>query len=174
MLDNKDWGRVVFVSSEVRRLHSEGEMVHYGFSKPGATSVIARGAAETTKAHQRDSQFGDARSDLGRDGAGPSAARAEAAGTTVDDLVQRTFTNAARRRCCSATPCRKRRQPDLLRLLQSLQRTTRAALRATAGLLRTRFEKVSALILRSRGSGVSRMNGTSRGMVRDAASRLLP
>ena len=47
MLDNKDWGRVVFVSSE-SGVFIPKEMVHYGFSK-SAQLVIARGAAETTK-----------------------------------------------------------------------------------------------------------------------------
>ena len=47
MLDNKDWGRVVFVSSE-SGVYIPKEMVHYGFSK-SAQLVIARGAAETTK-----------------------------------------------------------------------------------------------------------------------------
>jgi NAD(P)-dependent dehydrogenase (short-subunit alcohol dehydrogenase family) len=47
MLDGKDWGRVVFVSSE-SGIFVPKEMVHYGFSK-GAQLVIARGAAEQTK-----------------------------------------------------------------------------------------------------------------------------
>src|SRR3954453_10781795 len=47
MLDTKDWGRVVFVSSE-SGVYIPKEMVHYGFSK-SAQLVIARGAAETTK-----------------------------------------------------------------------------------------------------------------------------
>src|SRR5260221_1478829 len=47
MLDNREWGRVVFVSSE-SGVYIPKEMVHYGFSK-SAHLVIARGAAETTK-----------------------------------------------------------------------------------------------------------------------------
>jgi NAD(P)-dependent dehydrogenase (short-subunit alcohol dehydrogenase family) len=47
MLDTKDWGRVVFVSSESGVVIPK-EMVHYGFSK-AAQLVIARGAAETTR-----------------------------------------------------------------------------------------------------------------------------
>jgi len=47
MLDTKDWGRVVFVSSE-SGIFIPKEMVHYGFSK-GAQLTIARGAAEATK-----------------------------------------------------------------------------------------------------------------------------
>ena len=47
MLDEKTWGRVVFVSSEFG-IFVPKEMVHYGFSK-GAQLVIARGAAELTK-----------------------------------------------------------------------------------------------------------------------------
>ncbi len=47
MLDKKDWGRVVFVSSE-SGMFIPKEMVHYGFSK-AAQLVVARGAAEFTK-----------------------------------------------------------------------------------------------------------------------------
>jgi NAD(P)-dependent dehydrogenase (short-subunit alcohol dehydrogenase family) len=90
MLDNKDWGRVVFVSSE-SGVFIPKEMVHYGFSK-SAQLVIARGAAETTKGTNVT---------VNSVMPGPTwvemapvrlAARAEATGTTVDDLVQRTFT----------------------------------------------------------------------------------
>ena len=47
MLDAKQWGRVVFVSSE-SGIFVPKEMVHYGFSK-SAQLLIARGAAEQTK-----------------------------------------------------------------------------------------------------------------------------
>src|SRR6056297_870308 len=47
MLEDRDWGRVVFVSSE-SAVFVPKEMVHYGFSK-GAQLVVARGAAEMTK-----------------------------------------------------------------------------------------------------------------------------
>ena len=47
MIEKKDWGRVVFVSSESGVLIPK-EMVHYGFSKSAQLS-IARGAAEYTK-----------------------------------------------------------------------------------------------------------------------------
>ena len=47
MVEAKDWGRVVFVSSESGVLIPK-EMVHYGFSK-GAQLAVARGAAEYTK-----------------------------------------------------------------------------------------------------------------------------
>ena len=90
MLDNKDWGRVVFVSSE-SGVYIPKEMVHYGFSK-SAQLVIARGAAELTKAtHVTVNSVMP----------GPTwvemapvrlAARAKAAGTTVDDLTSRMFT----------------------------------------------------------------------------------
>ena len=43
----KDWGRVVFVSSE-SGIFVPKEMVHYGFSK-AAQLFVARGAAELTK-----------------------------------------------------------------------------------------------------------------------------
>ena len=90
MLDNKDWGRVVFVSSE-SGVYIPKEMVHYGFSK-SAQLVIARGAAESTKGTNVT---------VNSVMPGPTwvemapvrlAARAEAAGISVDDLVQRTFT----------------------------------------------------------------------------------
>jgi len=90
MLDHRDWGRVVFVSSE-SGVYIPKEMVHYGFSK-SAQLVIARGAAELTKGTNVT---------VNSVMPGPTwvemapvrlAARAEAAGTTVDDLVSRTFT----------------------------------------------------------------------------------
>jgi NAD(P)-dependent dehydrogenase (short-subunit alcohol dehydrogenase family) len=89
MLD-RDWGRVVFVSSE-SGIYIPKEMVHYGFSK-SAQLVIARGAAEQTKGSNVT-----VNSVL----PGPTwvemvptrlAARAKAMGTTADDLVARTFT----------------------------------------------------------------------------------
>src|SRR5256886_9499280 len=89
MLDNKDWGRVVFVSSE-SGVFIPKEMVHYGFSK-SAQLVIARGAAEQTKGTNVT---------VNSVMPGPTwvemapvrlAARAEAAGTTGDVLVARTF-----------------------------------------------------------------------------------
>jgi NAD(P)-dependent dehydrogenase (short-subunit alcohol dehydrogenase family) len=90
MLDHRDWGRVVFVSSE-SAVYIPKEMVHYGFSK-SAQLVIARGAAELTKGTNVT---------VNSVMPGPTwvemapvrlAARAQAAGTTVDDLVSRTFT----------------------------------------------------------------------------------
>lgn len=47
MLESRDWGRVVFISSE-SGVYVPKEMVHYGFSK-AAQLVIARGAAEMTR-----------------------------------------------------------------------------------------------------------------------------
>ncbi|MEZ5820830.1 MAG: SDR family NAD(P)-dependent oxidoreductase [Bradyrhizobium sp.] len=89
MLDHKDWGRVVFVSSE-SGIFVPKEMVHYGFSK-AAQLFIARGAAEYTKGTNVT-----VNSVL----PGPTwvemaptrlAARAKNMGTTVEDLVARTF-----------------------------------------------------------------------------------
>ena len=89
MLDEKDWGRVVFVSSE-SGVFIPKEMVHYGFSK-SAQLVIARGAAETTKGTNVT---------VNSVMPGPTwvemapvrlAARAKAMDTTVEDLVSRTF-----------------------------------------------------------------------------------
>jgi NAD(P)-dependent dehydrogenase (short-subunit alcohol dehydrogenase family) len=85
----KDWGRVVFVSSE-SGIFVPKEMVHYGFSK-AAQLFIARGAAEQTKGTSVT-----VNSVL----PGPTwvemaptrlAARAKGMGTTVEDLVARTF-----------------------------------------------------------------------------------
>lgn len=90
MLDEKKWGRVVFVSSE-SAIFVPKEMVHYGFSK-GAQLVIARGAAELTKGTNVT-----VNSVL----PGPTwvemapvrlAARAKGLGTTAEDLAARTFT----------------------------------------------------------------------------------
>jgi NAD(P)-dependent dehydrogenase (short-subunit alcohol dehydrogenase family) len=90
MLDEKAWGRVVFVSSE-SAVFVPKEMVHYGFSK-SAQLVIARGAAEMTKGTNVT-----VNSVL----PGPTwvemaptrlAARAKTMGTTAEDLAQRTFT----------------------------------------------------------------------------------
>jgi NAD(P)-dependent dehydrogenase (short-subunit alcohol dehydrogenase family) len=90
MLEAKGWGRVVFVSSE-SAVYVPKEMIHYGFSK-AAELYIARGAAELTKATSIT-----VNSVL----PGPTwvemapvrmAARAEAAGTTVEELKARTFT----------------------------------------------------------------------------------
>jgi len=89
MLDNKQWGRVVFVSSE-SAIFVPKEMVHYGFSK-AAQLYIARGAAEQTKGTNIT-----VNSVL----PGPTwvemapvrlAARAKGMGTTVEDLASRMF-----------------------------------------------------------------------------------
>jgi NAD(P)-dependent dehydrogenase (short-subunit alcohol dehydrogenase family) len=90
MLEAKQWGRVVFVSSE-SAIFVPKEMVHYGVSK-SAQLVIARGAAELTKGTNVT-----VNSVL----PGPTwvemqptrlAARAKAMGTTAEDLAARTFT----------------------------------------------------------------------------------
>lgn len=93
MLDkpaDEQWGRVVFVSSE-SGIFVPTEMVHYGFSK-GAQLVVARGAAQVTKGTKVT-----VNSVL----PGPTwveaqqprlEARAKAAGTTVEDLKEKTFT----------------------------------------------------------------------------------
>src|SRR4029078_1164672 len=90
MIDGKDGGRVVFVSSE-SGIFIPKEMIHYGFSK-AAQLVIARGAAELTKATHIT-----VNSVL----PGPPwvemapirlAARAKGMGPTAEDLAARTFT----------------------------------------------------------------------------------
>jgi len=89
MLDHKDWGRVVFVSSE-SGVYVPKEMVHYGFSK-AAQLFIARGAAEQTRGTNIT-----VNSVL----PGPTwveqtpvrlSVRAKAVGTTVNDLTSRMF-----------------------------------------------------------------------------------
>lgn len=85
----KDWGRVVFVSSE-SGVYVPKEMVHYGFSK-GAQLVIARGAAEQTKGSKvtvNSVQPGPTWVEMAPE---RLAARAKGMGTTVEDLVARTF-----------------------------------------------------------------------------------
>ncbi len=90
MLDERDWGRVVFVSSE-SGVFIPKEMVHYGFSK-SAQLTIARGAAETTKGTNVT---------VNSVMPGPTwvemqpvrlEARAKAQGTSVEELAARTFT----------------------------------------------------------------------------------
>jgi NAD(P)-dependent dehydrogenase (short-subunit alcohol dehydrogenase family) len=138
MLDGKDWGRVVFVSSE-SGIYVPKEMVHYGFSK-GAQLVIARGAAEETKGtHVTVNSVLP----------GPTwvemapvrlAARAKAAGTTVDDLATRTFTE---RRPASLLQ-RYARPEEVANLIcylcsKASSATNGAALRADGGIVTNPF-----------------------------------
>lgn len=88
MLDNKDWGRVVFVSSE-SAVYVPKEMVHYGFSK-AAQLYIARGAAEQTKSTN-------------------VTVNSVLPGPTWVEMAPVRLA-AGRRRCCNATP-RRRRSP---------------------------------------------------------------
>lgn len=90
LLLDKDWGRIVFVSSE-SAMFIPKEMIHYGFSK-SAQVAIARGMAELTRGTGIT-----VNSVL----PGPTwvemqpvrlGARAEKMGTTVEDLASRTFT----------------------------------------------------------------------------------
>lgn len=138
MLERKDWGRVVFVSSE-SGIYIPKEMVHYGFSK-GAQLVIARGAAEQTKGTNVT-----VNSVL----PGPTwvemapvrlAARAKAAGTTVDDLTSRMFTE---RRPASLLQ-RYARPEEVANLIcylcsKASSATNGAALRADGGIVTNPF-----------------------------------
>src|SRR3954452_7558356 len=90
MLDNKDWGRVVFVSSE-SGVFIPKEMVHYGFSK-SAQLVIARGAAETPKGTNVTVNSVMPVPPWVEMAPVRLAARAKGMGTTVDELVTRPFT----------------------------------------------------------------------------------
>ena len=90
MLDTKDWGRVVFVSSE-SGIYIPKEMVHYGMSK-SAQLVIARGAAEATKGTNvtvnsvlPGPTWVEAQHDR-------LTARAKAQGTTLDAITSTMFT----------------------------------------------------------------------------------
>jgi NAD(P)-dependent dehydrogenase (short-subunit alcohol dehydrogenase family) len=138
MLEAKDWGRVVFVSSE-SGIYVPKEMVHYGFSK-GAQLVIARGAAEYTKGtHVTVNSVLP----------GPTwvemapvrlAARAKAAGTTVDDLTARMFTE---RRPASLLQ-RYARPEEVANLIcylcsKASSATNGAALRADGGIVTNPF-----------------------------------
>jgi NAD(P)-dependent dehydrogenase (short-subunit alcohol dehydrogenase family) len=90
MLEKKDWGRVVFVSSE-SAVFVPKEMVHYGFSK-AAQLVVARGAAELTKGTNVTVNAvlpGPTWVELTPD---RLAARAKGLGTTGEELAKRTFT----------------------------------------------------------------------------------
>lgn len=86
----RDWGRVVFVSSE-SAIYVPDEMIHYGFSK-SAQLLIARGTAQLTRGtnvtvnsvlpgptavEMQDVRLGE---------------RARLQGTTVEELKRRTFT----------------------------------------------------------------------------------
>jgi NAD(P)-dependent dehydrogenase (short-subunit alcohol dehydrogenase family) len=138
MLDNKDWGRVVFVSSE-SGIFVPKEMVHYGFSK-GAQLVIARGAAEMTKGtHVTVNSVLP----------GPTwvemaptrlAARAKSMGTTVDDLVARTFSERR-----PASLLQRYAQPEEVANLicylcsKASSATNGAALRADGGIVTNPF-----------------------------------
>jgi NAD(P)-dependent dehydrogenase (short-subunit alcohol dehydrogenase family) len=91
MLEDKDWGRVVFVSSE-SAIFIPKEMVHYGVSK-SAQLVLARGAAEQTKGSNvtvnsvlPGPTWVEAQTER-------LTARAQAQGTTLEALKAFTFTD---------------------------------------------------------------------------------
>jgi NAD(P)-dependent dehydrogenase (short-subunit alcohol dehydrogenase family) len=134
----KDWGRVVFVSSE-SGIFVPKEMVHYGFSK-AAQLFIARGAAEQTKGTNVT-----VNSVL----PGPTwvemaptrlAARAKSMGTTVDDLVARTFSERR-----PASLLQRYAQPEEIANLicylcsKASSATNGAALRADGGIVTNPF-----------------------------------
>ncbi|MDH3713736.1 MAG: SDR family oxidoreductase [Gammaproteobacteria bacterium] len=89
MLESQDWGRVVFVSSE-SGIFIPKEMVHYGFSK-SAQLVIARGAAEQTRGTNVTVNSVLPGPTWVEMQAPRLSARAEAMGTTLEDLKARTF-----------------------------------------------------------------------------------
>jgi NAD(P)-dependent dehydrogenase (short-subunit alcohol dehydrogenase family) len=138
MLDAKQWGRVVFVSSE-SGIFVPKEMVHYGFSK-SAQLLIARGAAEQTKGTNIT-----VNSVL----PGPTAvemmparlaARAKIAGTTPEDIAARTFTE----RRPSSLLQRYARPEEIANLIcyvcsKASSATNGAALRADGGIVTNPF-----------------------------------
>lgn len=88
-LVGKDWGRVIFVSSE-SGIFIPAEMVHYGFSK-ASQLAIARGCAELTKGTGVTVNSvlpGPTDVDRSQERLGK---RAEEQGTTVEALRQATF-----------------------------------------------------------------------------------
>ncbi len=138
MLDTRDWGRVVFVSSE-SAIFVPKEMVHYGFSK-AAQLYIARGAAEQTKATNIT-----VNSVL----PGPTwvemapvrlAARAKGMGITVDELVARTFSERR-----PASLLQRYAEPEEIANLicyvcsKAASATNGAALRADGGIVTNPF-----------------------------------
>jgi len=138
MLDAKQWGRVVFVSSE-SGIFVPKEMVHYGFSK-SAQLLIARGAAEQTKG-----------TDITVNSVlpGPTAvemmpvrleARAKIAGTTAEEMAKRTFTE----RRPSSLLQRYARPEEIANLIcyvcsKASSATNGAALRADGGIVTNPF-----------------------------------
>jgi len=94
MIEKKDWGRVVFVSSESGVLIPK-EMVHYGFSKSAQLS-IARGAAEYTKETNITVNSVLPGPTWVEASAERLSARATAQGTTVDALKASLFSERRR------------------------------------------------------------------------------
>ena len=102
MLEEKKWGRVVFVSNEVGHLYPVSEMVHHGFSRRRSV-VIARGAAMTRAPASPSIPYcRDRRGSRWRPRA-TTLARARGLGTTADDRQPAPSPSAGRLRCCSAT-----------------------------------------------------------------------
>ena len=138
MLDTKDWGRVVFVSSE-SGIFIPKEMVHYGFSK-AAQLVIARGAAEATKGTNVTVNSvlpGPTWVEMATE---RMAARAAAQGTTVEDLRSKTFTERR-----PASLLQRYATPDEIANLicylcsKASSATNGAALRADGGIVTNPF-----------------------------------
>ena len=74
----------------IRDLHSEGDgALRLLESRPAHHRARRR---RTDQRHQHHRQFGIARSDLGRDGAGPAGRARQGPGTTADELAAKTFT----------------------------------------------------------------------------------
>lgn len=86
----RDWGRVVFVSSE-SGIFIPTEMIHYGFSK-GAQLVVARGTAQLTKGTGVTVNSVLPGPTWVEQSEGRMKGRAEQAGITIDEYKKRTFT----------------------------------------------------------------------------------
>jgi NAD(P)-dependent dehydrogenase (short-subunit alcohol dehydrogenase family) len=138
MLDTRDWGRVVFVSSE-SGIFIPKEMVHYGFSK-AAQLVIARGAAEATKGSNVTVNSvlpGPTWVEMATE---RMTARAADQGTTVEDLRSKTFTERR-----PASLLQRYATPDEIANLicyvcsKASSATNGAALRADGGIVTNPF-----------------------------------
>jgi NAD(P)-dependent dehydrogenase (short-subunit alcohol dehydrogenase family) len=138
MLDGKNWGRVVFVSSE-SGVYVPKEMVHYGLSK-AAQLFIARGAAEHTKGTNITVNSVLPGPTWVESAPARLAARAKSMGTTADELVARTFTE---RRPASLLQ-RYARPEEIANLIcylcsRASSATNGAALRADGGIVTNPF-----------------------------------
>lgn len=89
LLLKKDWGRIVFISSE-SAIYIPKEMIHYGFSK-SAQLAIARGMAQLTSGTNITVNSVLPGPTWVEGAPARLEARAKEQGTTVEALIQQTF-----------------------------------------------------------------------------------